>query len=408
MKQTNRIVASAAVLALAGAGMAQHAGQDEHMHDHAEAHAHESAAGRGARLLVADTADNVVRVIDVDSGAVVGSFTVPGETGGNLIAAPGGQYGVVTHRDANRVSIIHSGLTAEDHGDHAHLIQRAPYVLATMNVGRQPTHLATGEGKVIIFNDQDGAIALLDEQLFGLTLGYDLMETATPDHGAALAVGDFVLAGFLDGARVDVFAADGSVVESQDGCPGLHGAIAVGETAVFGCSDGVLLGELHGDHFHWHHLPNPVGAAEDDRVGTFYGQVDGLAIGNLGSGLALIDVAGQAIAQVSLPAAPVSAAVAGDLVVALTEDGGLVLLEATGGQLGEIDVIDGLVGYDPAAGRPDVTALGGSIFVTDPVAGSIHVLHAGHDGLELAGVIEVPGNPGPIAPLMVEGHFEWH
>lgn len=383
------------------------AAQDDEAHEHD--HDHEAAVEyRGARLVVSDALKNVVHVLDIDTGAVLGSFTVPGETGGGIAVTDSGQYAVVAHRDANRISVIHSGLTSEDHGDHAHLLQGSPYVLATMNVGRQPTHLVPAGQKMLVFNDADGTIAILDENLFGLSLNYGLIEAAMPDHGAPLLIGDYVLAGYVSNGNVDVFDSDNNLVDSFEGCPGLHGTVLVGDTGVFGCSDGVLLAELHGDHFHWNHVVNPAGSPEGARVGSFYGQLGNVAIGNLGAGLAFVDVEANSISTLELSDLLFGAAVTGDHVLALTADGNVSLVHIHGDH-GHLEfTLDGVVASDTDSGRPAISVLGDRAFVTDPAGSRVLVLDVAHGTIELAGSISVPGNPSGIGVLMLDGNFDWH
>lgn len=90
-----------------------HEHHDHHDHDHAE-HAHHGDHDEvaGTRLLVADHEDATVAVLDLLSEEVLASFSVPGP-GGNVYRSPSGQYGLVVHRDENRVTVVHSGLRLE-------------------------------------------------------------------------------------------------------------------------------------------------------------------------------------------------------------------------------------------------------------------------------------------------------
>lgn len=392
-----RILALAALVALQPV-----LAQDNHNHDHGH------GEYRGARLAVSDAGTNFVHILDIDSSSVVGSFTVPGETGGTLTVTDSGQYAILAHGAANRVSIIHSGLTAENHGDHGHLLQGSPYVVATLNTGQRPTQLVPAGDKVVIFNEGEGSIAILDENLFGLSLNYDLIETDFPDHGAPLLIGDLVLAGYMSTGSVDVYDMDNNLIDSTGDCPGLHGAILVGDTGVFGCTDGVLLAELHGDHFHWNHVANPAGTPEGTRVGTFYGQYGDVAVGNFGAGLAFVDVVNGTMSTLDLPETLFGAAASGDHVAVLTSDGSVHLVHVREGH-GHLEAtVENVVSGNTDSGRPGITALGDRAFVTDPENSQIIVLHAGHEALEVEGTIAVPGNPSGIRALILDGDFGWH
>jgi hypothetical protein len=132
-------------------------------------------------------------------------------------------------------------LSLEDHGDHADLVQGAPHVLHALNVGREPTHYWAHGDEIVIFNDGDGTVALLDERSFGLSLDFAEVKAAQPDHGAAVVLGDTVLAGYYELGRVDAYSRDGELLETLGGCPGLTARPPWATLAAFGCEDGVLL-----------------------------------------------------------------------------------------------------------------------------------------------------------------------
>lgn len=395
------------LLLLSATAGAQPAEANDHYHVHEQ-----EATYRGARLAVADAMTNTVRIVDVDSGAVIGTFTVPGDSAGSLIASGSGRYAVLAHRGADRITILHSGLSVENHGDHGHLLQESPYVLTTMNVGREPTHLKASGSDLLIFNDADGTIAILDESVFGLTLNYGLIETGEVDQGTPLKIGEYILAGYTSSGRVDVFGPEGGRVISFQGCPGLHGAMASDYTGVFGCRDGVLIVELQDDRFHWQHVGYPAGTPEGDRVGTFYGTYNNLFIGDFGAGIAIVNPEAGVISVTRLPETPgttLSATVTDGHVIVLSESGRLSVLHlAAGGAVLE-NSVNGFIEVSEEAGRPDITSIGSHVYVTDPATGTIRLLVSTEDGvLHEEASFRVPGNPGAVVPLMPEGEFSWH
>jgi hypothetical protein len=141
---------------------------DGHEHDHGDGHDHGHGELAGVRLLVASLDGPEAIVIDAADGDVVGRFTLPGL--GRVYQLPNPQLAGVTHRDANRVSFVHSGLTAIDHGDHMDLVVGSPYVLQTVNLGPQPTHFFAMGHDIAVYNDGDGSMVWLDARLLGISL----------------------------------------------------------------------------------------------------------------------------------------------------------------------------------------------------------------------------------------------
>lgn len=148
------------------------------------------------RLVVADGKVGMLRVIDLEKGEVMASFSAPGPA--NVYTAGNGMYAFALHREQNRVSVVYGGLRQEDHGDHKDLVVEAPYILQTFTTGPKPTHFSSHNGMATIFNDGDGTVAVIDEKSLGLNLRMFEIATGAPDHGAPLAVGNLVLAGSLN------------------------------------------------------------------------------------------------------------------------------------------------------------------------------------------------------------------
>jgi hypothetical protein len=132
--------------------------------------------------------------------------------------------------------------------------------------------------------------------------------------------------------------ATGAEIDRFDGeCPGLHGEYATDEVVAFGCTDGVLLIEPHGDHWDSHKVAPPAGSAEDARTGTLAGGHDlDYLVGNLGSdALVRIDLASESATMIELPAT--SAAWTFDpeteLFLVLDVDGNFHTIDATTGEV---------------------------------------------------------------------------
>lgn len=299
------------------------------------------------------------------------------------------------------------GLRLEDHGDHADLVQSAPYVLHTLNVGREPTHYWAHGDEIAIFNDTDGTVALLDERSFGLSLGFGEVKAAQPDHGAAVVLGDAVLVGYYELGRIDAYSRSGELLRTLEGCPGLYGEATLGEVAVFGCEDGVLLVHAQGGELRATKVKNPAGAAEGARVGTLAAHEGADAfVRNFGDALVWVDPVEATMAVVDTGAAPLRFTFdhEGEHVLALTEDGSLRVLEADTGEVhGSVQVLEAV---DMSGGHGSYVAPGlavaeGAAYVSAPTEGQIAEIHL--DDLSVARRLDVPGTPSGVALLPLEG-----
>ncbi len=374
-------------------------------HEHSEPGEMHGLA-EGSRLLISDLDSTTVSLLDLADGEVLGSFSTPGKAG-SVYASPSGQYGMVVHRDENRVSVVHSGLRLEDHGDHADLVQGAPHVLNTLNVGREPTHYWAHGDEMAIFNDADGTIAILNERTFGLSLEYTEVTTVQPDHGAAVILGGTVLAGYYGLGRVDAYSRDGELLKTLDGCPGLHGEAALSNVAAFGCEDGVLLVHIHNGEISSTKLDNPAGTAEDVHVGTIRAHDDAsVFVGNFGEALVWIDPEAETMEVIETKTTPLRFEFdhEGEHVVALTADGLLHVLEAASGKargsvpvMEPLDISDGYGTYD----APSLAVAEGAAYVGVPNVSRIVEVHL--DDVSVARQIDVGGKPGSIAVLALEG-----
>ena len=357
----------------------------------------------GMRLLVADADSRDVHVLELADGDVLASFSTPGEAG-RVYASPSGQFGFVVHRDENRVSLVHSGLTTVDHGDHADLVEGAPYIAATMNVGREPTHFFAHGNDVAFFNDEDGTVALLDQRLLGLSLDFTNLTTAQPDHGAPVVYGNYVLSGYYRLGRVDVYERSGELVQSIEGCPGLHGEALAGNVVAYGCDDGVLLIRANGGEFSSSKLPNPADTEEDVRVGTIAAHDEGpVMVGNFGEGVVIIDPAAESLTPVALGASTLGMAFAdAETLVVLTADGQLhELTPASGEVVTSVQVIDALDLQAEGVVRPGLAVQGGLIYVSDPAAQQVHEVSLSDLSVERS--LELSFTPYSLAVLAIPG-----
>ena len=378
---------------------------DDHGHDDHEdpehghgGHGHGHGL-EGVRLLVASLDGPELVVLDADDGAVIGRFTVPGP--GRVYQLPNAQLAGVVHRDANRVTFVHSGLTAVDHGDHMDLLQGSPYVLKTVNLGRAPSHFFARGNDIAVFNDGDGSMVWLDARLLGISLDFVEVSGLGADHGALAVVDDHLVGGGLNEAAVRVYDRRGTQVATFGGCPGLHGQSVLGNVVTFGCSDGVLLvASAGGGVFTAHKIANPPGSPENARVGTLAADDDSpVLVGNFGQGIALIDPVERSLTPVALPAAPAGMRFAedGTVLLVLTLDGTLHALEpSTGAVLGSVAVLEA---WQQGTPRPSFTHLGDHAFVVDPSHRAVWVVDLDH--LEVETHFDLPFAPGSAAVMAI-------
>ncbi|MVN85699.1 hypothetical protein GO986_02855 [Deinococcus sp. HMF7620] len=359
-----------------------------------------------ARLVVADARTHALSVINLADGTPLASFGTPGKLSG-LYAGPGGTYAYAIHRDDDRVTVLHSGLGAIDHGDHRDLVQKAPHILATLNVGQQPTHFFAHGDQIAIFNDRGGDVAVFGELLLGKTNDMRLVKVAAPDHGAPALLGDVLLSGYLALNRVDAYdLSTGRLLRTLDvPCPGLHGEVVQGGAAYFGCTDGVLAVTVQGQTVSARKLPNPAGTPAGTRVGTVAAHERSAALyGNFGAGLARWTAADPALTAVALPAAPLKFAFTADgqRLAVLTADGALHLLHApTGRVLSSAGLVAPTDPADKAAVRPTMTLGAAHAYLTSPATGE--VLEVALADLKVSRRLAVGGTPAMLALTQATG-----
>lgn len=363
-------------------------------------------AETATRLVVADAKSNVLTVLDTASGQPLAAFGTPGKLSG-LYTGPGGNYAYGVHRDADRLTVLHSGLGSVDHGDHTDLVRGAPHVLATLNVGQQPTHFFTHDDRVVIFNDKGGTVAIFGETLLGKTNDMQIVKVAQPDHGAPTVTGDVLLSGHLRLNRVDAYnLKTGALMKTLDvPCPGLHGEAVLGQTSYFGCTDGVLAVTVAGMDVSARKLPNPAGTPEGVRVGTVAAHPKSSTLyGNLGQGLARWTANDATLTAVRLPAAPLKFSFApdGQRLLVLTADGKLHALDArTGRVLKSAAVVQPADPADKAAVRPTLTVGPAHAYVTSPATGEVLEVALGE--LNVTRRLAVGGTPAMIAVTSATG-----
>jgi hypothetical protein len=249
-------------------------------------------------------------------------------------------------------------------------------------------------------------VAWLDARLLGVSL--DFVEVPGPGPGSlgtggALAVVDGHLVAVGADGTARVHDRRGGVVAEFGGCPAPQGQAVLGDVAVLGCGDGVLLVTAAGGGvFTAHKIALPGSGPDGARFRTLAADAGGpLVVGDFGQGVALIDVVARTLTTVPLPAAPADLRFAegGEVLLVLTTDGFLHALDpATGEVNASVRVTDAA-----AAGgaRPSLAALGAAAFVADPEQREVVWVDVDH--MEIEARWSLPFAPGSVAVMAIEG-----
>jgi hypothetical protein len=227
-------------------------------------------------------------------------------------------------------------------------------------------------------------------------------------HGVSILLEDGTLLTTVGDSEsrsgIRVLDADREEIAASDECPSVHGeGTAADEVAVFGCSDGALLGEITkldapdeygrmGNAYTTESSPIVAGDynADPDSEGLELTQ------------LALIDTAEKSLDVVDLPegVAYTWRGVArgpSDEILVLGTDGALHVLNETTGAVEEsypvIDAWEGPIEWQNP--HPALTVLDGIAYVTDPASEAIHAVDIATGEVTVSG--ELPATPNEIA-----------
>lgn len=356
------------------------------------------------RLFVSDHAEPVIRVIDALNNAEITHFDISGpaslyrsNTGATVYAVQGAQ-GIVT--------AIGSGISFHDHGDHADIEVGEPGLTGFSVEGDSPSHFVEHSGHFAAFFDGEGVARVFSESdaLEGHAHITEIKANA-PHHGVVVPFGEHAVVSVYDPADggkvvgVQVVDAQGKPVGDIIECVGVHGEALSGNLgAIGGCQNGILLISSAGGQPKVELLPFPDGLGQG-RVSTLLGG-RGLQyfLGNFDADtVSLIDPsADEPYRLVDLPTRRVHFAVdpvRPRFAYVFTEDGTLHKLDVIDGAVTTSIKLTDLYSMDGhwSDPRPRIAVAGGNVFVTDPLAGLIHVVDA--DTFAENGEIAVAGKP---------------
>jgi hypothetical protein len=369
------------------------------------------------RLFVSDHGAPIVHAIDMETGKTIDTFNVKVPT--SLYRSDSGRTVFAVQGKGDAISVLSSGISFGDHGDHGDIKVEAPKLLDVTFEGKKPSHFVDHDGDIALFFDGEGKARITREA--------DILEgkpairevaTAAPHHGVAIAMGDFALATEPNFEKPDelpvgirVTDRSGMTVGDLHACPDLHGEAASGNLLAIACAKGVLIVKEDGG------TPSIEMLAYDERLpaGKSTTLVGGRGLqyflGNYGpSAVVLIDPRSEdAFRLIELPTRRVHFAVdpvRAKFAYVFTEDGNLHRIDVVAGKvdaslkLTEPYSMDGHWS-DP---RPRIAVAGSRIVVSDPLKGVLHVVNA--ESFKQGDDIALEGKPFNL--VAVGGSGETH
>ncbi|WP_233494023.1 zinc metallochaperone AztD [Desertihabitans brevis] len=194
----------------------------------------------GTRLAV--SYDGGVMVLDQDTLEPVADIPLEGF----LRLNPAGDQRHVLVSTSEGFQVLDTGVEVQGHGDHNHYYDTGATLTDVVHPAPEPGHVVRHAGKVALFSDGAGTVALLDPEEVAAGPAEPTWTAPSPHHGVAVPLedGGMVVSVGTEEERTGAAALDASFtdVTRSDECPGLHGEATAGNGAVLlGCTDGVLL-----------------------------------------------------------------------------------------------------------------------------------------------------------------------
>jgi len=368
------------------------------------------------RLFVSDHAQPIVHAIDMETGQKIDTFTVRAPT--SLYRSASGRTVFAVQGKGDVISVLSSGISFGDHGDHGDISIEAPRLLDVSFEGKKPSHFVDHEGDIALFFDGEGKTRVTREA--------DLLEgkpairevtTDAPHHGVAIALGDHVLVSEPNLAKpnelpmgIRVVDRSGASIGSLHDCPDLHGEASSGNLIAIACTKGLLIASAGNGAPEIDLLPY-AGLPEGKSTTLAGGRGLQYFLGNYGpSAVVLIDPKSEdAFRLIDLPTRRVHFAVdpvRAKFAYVFTEDGSLHRIDVVAGNIDatlKLTEPYSMGGHwsDP---RPRIAVAGDRIVVSDPLKSLLHTIDA--KTFEQTADIAVEGNPFNL--VAVGGSGETH
>lgn len=381
----NLVVISIMAMTIAGCGSIQ-GGQNSEKLEH-EPHSHttinEVTETPEAMPRVVVATESGVSILD-EKLDLVEEFELTSRP--SLTLAHDDRHVVANRQDDNESSIIDAGAWRQDHGDHFHFYTDKPALLEDVVKGNKPVHVVPNPSAdaTTIFADEDGVASLVttDNLANGEFDSLLQLKANHPHHGVVVPMPEnhyLVTATAAEGTALPdtVELRHGeSDVEQTFECKRLHGEIARGTKAAFGCADSVLFI----DNGKGVNIPTP--DLGDERVGTFVANSDFSAlVGKAGDRLVFIkDDAAKTVAIEDGVNISNLAITPDGHVVTLGTDGKLYVFNGTGALEYSMQVTEewekpsGHRGIAPEVAAGEY-ANSNTAWISDPHAGTIHMIN---------------------------------
>ncbi|MBN9235251.1 MULTISPECIES: zinc metallochaperone AztD [Phyllobacteriaceae] len=369
------------------------------------------------RLFVSDHAEPIITIIDAISGNKLDTLPLKGPA--SLYRSASGRTVFAVQGKADTVSVVSTGVTFDDHGDHGDIEVTAPKLTGVEIKGPKPSHFVEHRGEFTLFFDGEGTARILDEKA-ALQDGTPLraVKTDAPHHGVAATYGDFALLSQPNKEKPDELPvgiravdAEGKQVGDVHACPDLHGEATSGKLMAFACATGLLLVRDGESGPGIEHVPYPAGLPAGKATTLLGGKGLQYFLGNYGADrLLLVDPSAKdAFRLIDLPTRRVHFAVdplRPRFAHVFTEDGQLHQVDIIAGKIAQsVKVTDpySMDGHwsDP---RPRIAVAGDRIVVTDPLKGLLHLV----DATSFARTGDIPLAGKPFNIVAVGGSGEAH
>lgn len=191
-----------------------------------------------------------IDLMQPNTGEMHGSVSGPLTEGARYYTSNSGRYSISIEREQNVLRFFDSGI--ENHEDHGHEV--TPKWLDITVEAPLPTHYASSDGHIVIFNDGDGSITHINEAQLELPAYQPNIITfpnTVAHHGAGFRLqnGKFAIT-FKNTDEpggvpqlVKFVDSNGNVIDDNGGVEvaKIHGDAVNGKYGVFGATEGVIL-----------------------------------------------------------------------------------------------------------------------------------------------------------------------